>query len=656
MAKETEDRGARISTSAGVDPAAIAVALGQGGALDPRAAAFLEKQGRLADVQIERLAAETEHLDEAQRLELSHLRIRRFSDYSKMALEIAAGLFLLAIVCGFGVMVWNAAHDHGLTIEAFAVPPDMAARGVTGQAVAAELLDKLAAMEASTQPTAQSEGTYRLDAGDAIKIAIPETGGLSLGEIDRYLRESLGHETHVTGELMHTSTGLAVTVRAGRLAGTRLQGTDADLDALIQKAAEALFAQSEPLRYADYLTDSNRPAEAIAKLRPLSVQGSPLDRAQALTSWAEALDFNGEGREALPIIEEAVRLAPNGSFAWGVDSDVQVELGHDEAAHGAEAQMLRTAPETWSSAELASPQLAYLPFFLGQRRDAHTGDFAAAANDWRRMKDVGGNGLIGNNAGEYLVEFVPQLAAAHDIAAARQQVAEAGDLATDPKRGVPYANANIEFAVGDWHAVLNNGAPLDVPMKDDPYLAAWQQVQIRPLRAIAMAQLGDFAGADALIGKTPIDCDLCVRARGQIAALRQDWRTVDYWFGMVAARSPSIPFADTDWGAALRMKGDLDGAIAKFILANKIGPHFADPLEMWGEALMLKNRSDLALAKFEEADKYAPNWSRLHLKWGEALIYAGKPEEAKKQFAIASGLDLSSADKAELAKARTFHG
>jgi hypothetical protein len=50
-----------------------------------------------------------------------------------------------------------------------------------------------------------------------------------------------------------------------------------------------------------------------------------------------------------------------------------------------------------------------------------------------------------------------------------------------------------------------------------------------------MAQLGDFAGADGLIGKTPLDCDLCVRARGQIAALRRDWRAVDYWFGMVAA-------------------------------------------------------------------------------------------------------------------------
>jgi tetratricopeptide (TPR) repeat protein len=95
-------------------------------------------------------------------------------------------------------------------------------------------------------------------------------------------------------------------------------------------------------------------------------------------------------------------------------------------------------------------------------------------------------------------------------------------------------------------------------------------------------------------------------------------------------------------------KGDLDGAIAKFKLANEKGPQFADPLEMWGEALILKNHSDLALAKFAEADKYAPHWGRLHLKWGEALAYLGKTSDAKAQFAIAAGLDLPPADRTTL--------
>jgi hypothetical protein len=57
------------------------------------------------------------------------------------------------------------------------------------------------------------------------------------------------------------------------------------------------------------------------------------------------------------------------------------------------------------------------------------------------------------------------------------------------------------------------------------------------------------------------------------------------------------------------------------------------------------------LAKFTEADKYAPNWGRLHLRWGEALRYAGHKDEAQKQFTLAATLDLSAADKSELAKA-----
>ena len=85
-----------------------------------------------------------------------------------------------------------------------------------------------------------------------------------------------------------------------------------------------------------------------------------------------------------------------------------------------------------------------------------------------------------------------------------------------------------------------------------------------------------------------------------------------------------------------------------WLIESQIGAHFADPLEGWGEALIAKNRSDLALAKFEDANKYASNWGRLHLKWGEALFYAGQKDEAKKQFAIATTLDLSPSEKAEL--------
>ncbi|MFL6691283.1 MAG: tetratricopeptide repeat protein [Alphaproteobacteria bacterium] len=96
-------------------------------------------------------------------------------------------------------------------------------------------------------------------------------------------------------------------------------------------------------------------------------------------------------------------------------------------------------------------------------------------------------------------------------------------------------------------------------------------------------------------------------------------------------------------------RGKLDDAIRKFESAHTKGPHFADPLEMGGEALIAKNRSDLALVQFEEANNYAPNWGRLHLKWGEALLWSGDKVRAQKQFAVATTLDLTPSEKAELA-------
>ena len=149
---------------------------------------------------------------------------------------------------------------------------------------------------------------------------------------------------------------------------------------------------------------------------------------------------------------------------------------------------------------------------------------------------------------------------------------------------------------------------------------------------------------------------ICLIARARIAGLKGDPVRADADFARAVNLAPSIPSAYADWGEALLARGDADGAIAKFKLANQKGPHFADPLEMWGEALMRQNHSDLALAKFAEAEKYAPNWGRLHLKWGEALVYAGQDAMKRaKQFARAAQLDLTTADKAELAKAGT-HG
>jgi tetratricopeptide (TPR) repeat protein len=217
-----------------------------------------------------------------------------------------------------------------------------------------------------------------------------------------------------------------------------------------------------------------------------------------------------------------------------------------------------------------------------------------------------------------------------------------------------------DFAVPPHAAVhLEDDKPRaavdDLRLGDEVALKLGNESDIRhalfwPWLSYALARSGDAKAARALIARTPHDCTLCLEMRGRVAELGGDMKGAALWYARAVADAPSIPFTYTDWGAMLLHKGDYDGAIAKFTVANQKGPHFADPLEMWGEALMLKNRSDLALAKFEDANKYAPNWGRLHMKWGEALGYVGRKDEARAQYRIASTLDLSVADQAELTR------
>jgi tetratricopeptide (TPR) repeat protein len=123
---------------------------------------------------------------------------------------------------------------------------------------------------------------------------------------------------------------------------------------------------------------------------------------------------------------------------------------------------------------------------------------------------------------------------------------------------------------------------------------------------------GDMAGAEALVGTTPLDCYVCVRMRGKIAAAGRDWPTAEHWFAEAVRQGPSIPMAYSDWGEMLLAKGDPAGAIAKFDLAHQKGPRFADPLKGWGDALARQGQWSDALAKYDEALKDAPAWQALH--------------------------------------------
>jgi len=246
----------------------------------------------------------------------------------------------------------------------------------------------------------------------------------------------------------------------------------------------------------------------------------------------------------------------------------------------------------------------------------------------------------------------------HDPAAARASLGQAEAAGMSDPVLLNQAVYWLDAQAGRWRTAIADGekmraATLAPSSRYSPHLESVEaSALVIPLIAVANARAGELAAAHRVIDTTPGDCIACETARGNIDAIERNWSGATFWFSRAIHDAPSVPFAYFNWGAMLMAKGDFDGAIAKFASANQKGPHFADPLEMWGEALIAKNRSDLALARFVEANKYAPNWGRLHLKWGEAMLWSGDKLGAQKQFAVASNLDLTAAEKSQLAGVR----
>ena len=628
--------------------AGVAAALGGGGALAPEAAAFLTAQRRLAEAQLE-------DLEEDRALQHKHLRLRFFGDRLRIGLQMLAIGFGLALAIGVAAMAWQAHQDHGLVIDAFSTPPDLARNGLTGDVAAARFLDKLQALQTASANSDRPEQSFQDNWGADLKVEIPETG-LTFGEFEKLLRDRLGKVRHVSGEVLKTPSGIALTARLGDAPPQTFTGAEGDFDALAQKAAEAVYRASQPYRFAEYLDGAGRVDEAIAVVADLAANGPRSERGWAFSKWAMMdLTDRGDPRTAT--------LHANQGLGFGAGSDLSDRIslvntavwsGHDQAnlelSRILDVEAQKRLPDTSRVFYVENRLLAAAWLQFSEP------DYRASAAGWTR---VASEGFTPHFAG-----IAPAMAATayildHDPGAARQALALRPprddpslmwDAATGAFTALPAYCAAVE--AGNWPAALADAravdAALDAGMGQHPIFGAMKRVWIRPLEALALARTGDVAAAQALIGDAPLDCDLCLRVRGQIAALAGDRAGADRWFAEAVRQAPSLPFAYAEWAAALLARGDADGAIARLALARRAAPRFADPSELWGEALMRKGDAEGAAARFAEADRDAPRWGRNHLLWGQALARLGRVEEAKAQWRTASGLGLTAADQATL--------
>jgi Tfp pilus assembly protein PilF len=612
----------------GASAAALSIAL-DGARYDPELRAaiadFLGRQRALVDAQVD-------HLHE----QFKHLRLKRVEQRITVALKVltvAAGAFFFLVVLS---LAWEAHDAHGLVLEAFSVPSDLAQRGLTGRVVASKLLDRLSALQNLTD-SSRAPQTYANNWNGDIKVEIPETG-VSLGELRRLLVEWLGRQTPVDGEVYHTADGVAVAARTGTAPAHLHQGPEADIDRLIDAAAEDVYATTQPYRYSIYLGqrgDAEGDRKSLEVLRRLTLDPSPEERMWAHSGLSAAARNAGDLPTALREAQAALRVEPHFPFGYMNSAFALKAMGHDAAA----LDYFRKALDATERDHGRFLRVSRIDMFIGRigayARD-YAGDYAGAA----------ATSLAHSPRSEDRIDAAIFQARGHDVAAAREAVANE-PLATGQEVERLRAAAAIARELEDWPAVL---AAEQQILNPAPALAGQERLTLEAAStaAVALAKTGAAGEAEATIGTTPLDCYPCVAARGAIAAERRDWAGADRWFAASARLAPDLPLAYLGWGEALAARGDLAGAIGKFRLAHDKAPRFPDAVERWGEALLAKGDARGAAQRFAQAAALAPNWGRLRLKWGEALARAGRRDEARAQLELAQGLELSRADRAEL--------
>jgi tetratricopeptide (TPR) repeat protein len=564
------------------------------------------------------------------------------SERAGVALKVLTALAGLAVAAALALMAWDASRSNSLVIEAFSTPPDLAQRGLTGEVIASRILDRMTEIQAGVDSQRAPSSFARAWDGE-IKVEIPQTG-VNLSELRRELRAALGHDTHISGEVVRTSGGLTLTVRTGARSGATFTAPEDQLDALIRRGADAAFERTQPYRYAVYLRAVDL-SESDRVLRDMTRQGSLNDQAWAYLGIALNAKEQQGTQAALPMVRIAEDLSHEQSLPPLNAGFYELEIGHPEAAR---AEFLRAKMTANPRGQVRAELIEAFHQRVLAALDMTAGDFAAAERAWTRAIAFGRQGLNQSITARQALSCL----GLHEVAAARADLdrpdptnpRQTGTTAMDRLT----ATLSVDIAAEAWGQALADAGQADTILERAPGANDQKSSRIDPLVAYAKARSGDVAGAQALIATTPLDSYDAVIMRGRIAALAGDGRLADYWFGEAMKMAPSIGFAPTNWAEALLARGDPAGAIAKAARAAANAPRFGDPLEVWGEALLAQGDAKGAAAKFTEAARLAPRWGRLHLKWGEALAAQGKAGEAPAQWRAAATMDLSAADRARV--------
>ena len=597
---------AAVETRAGADAFAAALAADHA-KYDPAVASaatdFLRDQSRL-------LKSQVEELNEQRALRLSHLesqhregKIRRAGQRIRVGMQSFVALVIGLIAMGVVVMVYDAFTSRQVVVDAFKAPPVLQSRGVTGEVVAAGVLDTLQKLQDATRTSTkglQSRGAWASD----VKVEVPETG-VSIGEVNRLLHERFGHDLHIGGELIQTgSGGLALTVRGDAAPAMAFTGGPEDLQKLTTEAAEYVYGRSQPVQYATYLVNVSRYADSAAFIRgALPRARSDAERAQLANIWANDYASLNQAGAAITKYRLAMSFSPPRTVqwwrAWGNLVGAVSAAGGEERGWRESQVMLKAmaaAPANKRPDPLYLVNPAQLTWDLQM-------ELAGNLADARR------NGGAGSSVSLEGPTLADGYALTHDPGQAARYMAS-----SDPDDSVTKA----EVLLLQGYAALDRGDAAGAVAPFDAFYKAWladpnlqYTYNFQPcFVGLAYGLVGRMADAQAVFKRIGA-WSLCDAVHGDVLAHAGDVAGAERVWAEGLKVAPDLPPVPLHRALFELGRGQLKPAEADAAFAAAKAPHWADPWKAWGDVLAREGRWKEALAKYDEALKYAPAWAEL---------------------------------------------
>jgi tetratricopeptide (TPR) repeat protein len=581
----------RLPSGAGLSAGIAALATLQDSEVAQEASICLRKQSNLLDLKVRQLQSERDS------------RLRRVGTWFRFFSQCAFALMVTLIGLGLVTLTGAAVTSRRVVIDPFEAPPALSASGLSGKVIASGLLDVLTRIQASTRGSAQRRALSNAWTRE-ISLETPETG-LSIAGLEQLLRSHLGHDQHLSGDLVQTADGsLALTVRGTGIWPKTFIGEGRSLERLLTAAGEYLYGESQPALWAAYLSTRGRNEEAIQFVQEAYPAADPAERPAMLNYLANATVSRGSKgalNEALPLYREALRLKPDYWSGY-------VNLMNALAATGDEEGVVRQGElliKTAGGRPGKAPEDTY------ESLDGALRDLSAVRAE--QLADLEPRaGASAQAAGNEVLNLAQTEALLHDVESATMRLTTASideknisEVAASELIRAQLAEEAGDFktAAAHWDAFAKTYAN-PVVMNHNPSTMC--------LAAVAYEKSGQPAKADAALAAVgTVKFVDCYRYRGNVQDLRGDWSRAQVSFSEAVTLAPSIPTGYYSWGIALARRGDLDLALAKLREANQKSPHWADPLKAWGDVLAQEHAWSEALAKYDEALQYAPGWGAL---------------------------------------------